>query len=825
MMRILRYLLLLALIYFCENLQAQSCFNVSAGNDTTISCAQVCLDLKARIPDVRTTDDYQVVSIPYTPFPYINPVGGVEFNPVYIDDKWSSVINLPFTFCYYGQNYTRCIVGTNGVLSFDISPAGGFNNFVLPSGVTIPSTVYPPATIMGPFHDIDPENGLQPYDRRMEYIVTGTAPCRKFVLNFYRIPYFGCPTDTFNVSTQQMVLYEGSGIIDIFIQTKPIACGSSTNSGRAILGIQNLSRDKAAWVPGRNNTGWSAQREGWRFVPSGTTSLLNRVELYKNGSLVSTGTTTSLGNGELEALFPNICQPESSMSYVVRAFYKQCDNGVNETEGSDTIVVFKGFAPIVTDVDDVSCYGGTNGKITIISPLASDIEYSIDGINWQASPVFIVPANSYTVQARVIGLPCSGSVNVVVNEPALLTASAAALMASCANNDGSLVITAAGGTTAYAYSIDNGLNYQASNQFLNLAFGNYNNIIVKDANGCIAPATSSVLLNDTMRLELGSDQTICFGSTVTLITQTNPQTNIFKWIPATGLSSDIVKEPVASPADTTRYILNAQWGVCQRQDTVTVNVLHKPVVDAGKDTAVCYKTNAFLNGIATNLSGTVNYSWSPADSLSTPNAASTIARMDTTRQFKLTVTDNYGCNFSVSDSVKVTMMPLLVVFAGNDTNAILGKPHQLLASGGLNYVWSPAAPLNDPFIPNPLAILHKDTYFTVLVTDAIGCTDDDDVFVKAYEGPQYYVPNAFSPNGDGLNDVFRPIPVGIKSTQYFRVFNRWGELMFETKEWLKGWDGNFKGKKATAGTYTWMIRGTDKNGKTVEMQGTVILLQ
>ncbi|HMI79554.1 MAG TPA: gliding motility-associated C-terminal domain-containing protein, partial [Ferruginibacter sp.] len=532
----------------------------------------------------------------------------------------------------------------------------------------------------------------------------------------------------------------------------------------------------------------------------------------------------SIGNGELEASFPNICQTEDSMSYIVRAFYKQCDNPAIETEGSDTIIVYKTLNPLTTTVTNVLCNGG-NGTITINSTTAPNIEYSVDGTNWQTSPVFTVPANNYTVQARVIGSLCGGSTNVVVTQPPILTANSIPLAATCANNDGSLVITTGGGIPAYQYSIDNGLNYQASNQFLNLPPGNYNNIKVKDANGCIASASDIILLNDTMRLQLGPDITICFGSSVTLLPQTNPQTNIFKWTPAAGLNSDIVKNPVASPNDTTRYFLNAKWGVCQREDTVIVNVLHKPVVYAGKDTAVCYKTNAFLTGSASNLSGTVNYSWSPSDSLNTANAANTIARMDTTRQFKLTVTDNYGCNFSVADSVLVTMMPPLVVFAGNDTNAILGRAHQLMATGGTNYVWSPTGPLNNPFIANPLAILYKDTYFTVVVTDAIGCTDDDDVLIKAYEGPNYYVPNAFSPNGDMLNDVFRPIPVGIQSTQYFRVFNRYGEQMFETNEWLKGWDGMHKGKKASAGTYVWMIKGTDKNGKVVEMQGTVILVR
>ena len=101
----------------------------------------------------------------------------------------------------------------------------------------------------------------------------------------------------------------------------------------------------------------------------------------------------------------------------------------------------------------------------------------------------------------------------------------------------------------------------------------------------------------------------------------------------------------------------------------------------------------------------------------------------------------------------------------------------------------------------------------------------DSVFVQVYNGPNYYVPNAFSPNGDGLNDIFRAIPVGIVSTDWFRVFNRFGQLVFETNQWLKGWDGKFKGKTQPVGTYVWVIKGIDKNGKVIEMKGTVTLMK
>jgi gliding motility-associated-like protein len=511
------------------------------------------------------------------------------------------------------------------------------------------------------------------------------------------------------------------------------------------------------------------------------------------------------------------------MSYVIKAFYKKCDNPAVETEGSDTMIVYKTLNPLTPTATSALCNGG-NGSITV-TPFAANLEYSIDGgVTWQNSNVFNRPAGIYTIQARVIGSSCGGSATATITEPAVVTAASNALDATCTGNDGTITVIPAGGTPAYSFSIDNGLTYQSSNTFIT-APGNYNNIKIRDANGCIANSTATVFLNDQMFLTLGNDTAICAGQSVTLAPQTNTETTIFKWTPATGLSSASIKNPVASPADTTHYILNAKWGVCNRTDDIWIKILHKPLALAGKDSSICFKTPAFLNGNAINLSGTVNYAWSPAATVTPFNSQNAIAKPDSTQLYTLTVTDNYGCNFSVTDDIVITMRPPVPAFAGNDTNAIYGIPHQLLGSGGKYYLWSPSTPLNNSFVQKPLATLYTDTYFTLTVTDDIGCVNTDDVLIKVYKGPTYYIPNAFSPNGDGMNDVFRPIPVGIAFTDYFNVYNRLGEMVFQSNQWLKGWDGTYKGKPAETGTYVWLIKGMDKYGKVVEMKGTVILVR
>jgi gliding motility-associated-like protein len=843
--------------------------------------------------------------------PYVPPDQPGVPTPFVQDDIYSNAIPIGFNFPFFGTTYTSLVASTNGYISFDLSLAGAPSHWSAAAG-NLPNGGYDRALIMGPYHDLNPEQGAT-YSPTMTigYSVINNAPYRKWIFSFYKVPLFSINPASCGPlinNTHQIVLYESTGIIEVFVKDKQVCNG--WNNGKGLIGIQDFTRTRGITVPGRGATdppwGSVGMNESWRFVPNSGTSLFKRVELLNlAGTILTTGTTTSAGNNELEASFTNICPATSPATYIVRSVYQKIDDPAVEIFGTDTVTVTRDAnMPVTATAIDPLC-PGSNGTVTITDPVGPVYEYSVDGINWQVSPSFNLPANTYTVRVRIVNTFCGGSAvatltdpprfatngtvqrptcngfsnaqitfspvgpnppfqysanagstyqagniftglaaglytfrikngagctqdtSLLITEPTVITAgSLQTQQASCFNNDGQLTVTATGGTPAYTYSVNGGLAYQSSNVFTGLAVGNYNSILVKDANGCVYPATSAaVTLNDQMFLNAGNDTTICVGSSITLSPQTNIETSIFKWTPATGLSSDIIKNPVATSADTSLYSLTAKWGICQRTDDILVRVLHKPVPFAGKDSSICYKTIALLNGTATNLSGTVNYAWSPATNVNPANAATAVAKPYSTQLYTLTVTDNYGCNFSVSDDILISMRPPVPAFAGNDTNAVYGIPHQLLASGGKYYLWSPSTPLNNPFAQNPLAILYNDTRFSVLVTDDIGCSNTDDVLIRVYKGPTYYVPNAFTPNGDRMNDVFTPIPVGIVLTEYFMVYNRMGEMVYLDNRWLKGWDGNFKGKKAMAGTYVWKIKGVDRDGKIVEMQGTVILIR
>jgi gliding motility-associated-like protein len=483
------------------------------------------------------------------------------------------------------------------------------------------------------------------------------------------------------------------------------------------------------------------------------------------------------------------------------------------------------------------CNGNANGTATF-SAFGGVAPYQFStnaGTSYQTSNTITgLTVGPHTIRIRD-GVGCTKDTVIVLTQPNLLTANATnSNSAGCSNNDGTVTTSANGGTIPYAYSISGpttNTSGASTGIFTGLANGNYT-VTVVDANGCSTTANATVILVDNMFLTLDNEDTICVESSLTFDPQTNPETNLFTWtsldLPASTIANPAVKNATVTPTDTARYALLAQWGTCVRRDTILVNVLAKPIANAGRDTAICDISYAVLTGSASNVSGPVNFAWSPAANIQFPNQAVTRVYPvgnNTTFTYTLTVTDNYGCRFSVTDQVAVRVQPPVPAFAGNDTIAVTNVPHQLFGSGGDDYLWSPAAPLNSPFAQNPLATLQNDTKFILQVTDFAGCIGYDTVFIKVYNGPTYYVPNAFSPNGDGLNDVFRAVPSGIVRTEYFRIFNRYGNLVFDTREYLKGWDGSFLGKKQPLGTYVWMVKGVDRDGKTVEMKGTVMLVQ
>ena len=152
-------------------------------------------------------------------------------------------------------------------------------------------------------------------------------------------------------------------------------------------------------------------------------------------------------------------------------------------------------------------------------------------------------------------------------------------------------------------------------------------------------------------------------------------------------------------------------------------------------------------------------------------------------------------------------------------------PFQLNGTGGISYSWSPSVDLSNPGIQNPIAILFDDRKYTLTVTTAEGCIASDEINITVFKGSTIFTPGGFTPNQDGLNDRIKPYYIGIKKLEYFSIFNRWGELVFTTKDLSAGWNGIFKGSAQPSGTYVWMLKAIDYAGKVYQLKGSTTLIR
>lgn len=338
-------------------------------------------------------------------------------------------------------------------------------------------------------------------------------------------------------------------------------------------------------------------------------------------------------------------------------------------------------------------------------------------------------------------------------------------------------------------------------------------------NGCINTDSVRVRVVDFVTLTAGRDTTICLTDAVTLRPTSNGLRYV--WAPTPTLNNPNIQQPVAIPASTTVYRVTSMIGKCNATDDIMVSTVPYPGSNAGNDTVICYEDTVQLKGSIVGSS----FMWSPANTLINPSSLNPIAFPLRTTPYLLTVRDVLGCPKPGVDTVLVTVRPKILANAGRDTAIVTGQSLQLFASGAQYFEWSPPLGLNKTNIQSPSATLSDNITYYVKVYTEEGCFNYDTLHVKVFKtNPDIFVPNAFTP-GRITNNQFRPVPVGISTLEFFRVYNRWGQLIFSSNDSSRGWDGNFGGKQQDAGTYVWMARGKDFTGRTVFKKGTMVLIR
>ena len=376
------------------------------------------------------------------------------------------------------------------------------------------------------------------------------------------------------------------------------------------------------------------------------------------------------------------------------------------------------------------------------------------------------------------------------------------------------------GTGKYSWTPNYMINdRQSSNPLVSPDVPTKYYVTLTQAPGCINNDSVFVDVKSFVSLKAGTDTTICLGDSIYLDPITDGQT--FLWSPSGTINDNTKRNSWAKPTENTRYSLFSTIGKCQATDGFVINVAAYPDASVSIDTSICFGEEAQLDAF-----GGVKYFWYPGNTLDDQTRKNPIAKPYQTTSYRVAVYGDGACPKPAYDTVVVRVIPPVSAFAGNDTVAVIGQPLQLFATGGYQYSWEPSVFLDNSSIQDPVAKLNDDITYRVKVSTIEGCFAYDEVKVRIYKTPpEIFVPTAFTPNGDGLNDQLKPIPVGISSLVYFKVYNRYGELVFNTTEIGKGWNGVYKGRDQGNESFVWQAQGIDYLGNAVLRKGQATLIR
>ncbi len=360
-----------------------------------------------------------------------------------------------------------------------------------------------------------------------------------------------------------------------------------------------------------------------------------------------------------------------------------------------------------------------------------------------------------------------------------------------------------------------------------ISAGNYNvSLTITGADGCTEVSTKAIRIGSKPVANFNANNS-CEGSSVSLLDSSYVSVgtiNNWYWNLANG-STSTQENPsltyTSAGSKTISLAVRSLEGCASDTAYKSIYINSKPVV-------IMSFSNACKNSVVnfTGIDNGVNiaqWKWDFGDG--------TTGSGNNTQHIYLKTGNYLVTLFAIAQSgcISDTIKNIINIYgsnasAGNDTIAAPLQPIQLHAVGGLSYQWIPSTGLSNPNIADPVAVLTKDQTYILKAFTPEGCETFDTLTIKIYKGPDIYVPTAFSPNNDGINDILKAIPIGITQFNFFKIYNRWGQEVFNTNDYKKGWDGRYKGLQLT-GVYVWVTSGIDFNGNLIIRKGTVMLVK
>jgi gliding motility-associated-like protein len=532
--------------------------------------------------------------------------------------------------------------------------------------------------------------------------------------------------------------------------------------------------------------------------------------ITKNNPVCNAGTDGSISISMLGGLPPysyswntTPAQTTASATALKAGNYTVTVKDANGCQYQKTTTLTEPTAVVVTTSQkNVVVNGGSNGSaFATASGGTPGYSYS-----WSTQPVQTTArasnlnAGSYTITVTD-NIGCTGTKTITITEPAVLSDSIQKTDVSCAGlNDGKATATAYGGIPPYRY-FWNTNPAKTSASINGLIAGTYTVTILDSAATSI---TTDVVIKNPAPATITGKTAVCLGDSVVLTA--SPGT-AYLW--STGAVTPSIK---VSPIKVTQYVVKVNNGTCADSAFIQVIIDRIPVIFIVGKTSICQGQSTTLTA-----SGGSSYLWNTKDTTATINVTPS-----NTKYYSVKVSNS--CSFK-KDSSQVIVNPKPVVNLGKDTLIYQGQTIQLITKGGEGvYQWTPATDLSCTDCNAPLANPSENTAYALTVTSAKGCVTTAGIKVNIDKSNVVYVPNIFSPNGDGENDQLFVRGKGIRSIQLF-VYDRWGVKVFETSDQNKGWDGTMNGALLNTAVYVYYLDVVFYNNVKITQKGDVTLLR
>jgi gliding motility-associated-like protein len=557
---------------------------------------------------------------------------------------------------------------------------------------------------------------------------------------------------------------------------------------------------------------------------------------FQNYQWYDSSFSNVVGTGEVVSLIPN--PAIGSKFWVIATPYSNTGCPVCDCRDTVAVEVSANYPLADAGPSKIMCAGET---VQIGMPAVSGFSYqwfpatNLSDAN-AASPVSDVNASTqYILKVTNIITGCSSNdtMNIVLRPKPVPQFNVNSTEQCLQGNNFSF--SNASSISAGTYSIlwnfgDGGSSSAGTPTHVYAQAGNYHiKLLVTSDQGCRDSLPRDVLVNPDPALVFGSgkDVTVCKGNTVQLSVSGAQN---YTWDPVQYLSCSNCPNPVASPVSgTITYTVTGVTAIgCASKDSVRIRVIPPINIHAG-NAEICETKS--VNLLAT---GGVTYVWTPATGLNKSDVPNPVATPSATITYRVVGFDAYNC-FTDTAFATVSVHPNPVINLGPDLNLSTGSQQQLaytLQNGPVtSWLWTPSTLLSCTACPSPIANIKNDVAYTVYVTNVYGCKGEDNIIIKAFcANTQLYIPNAFTPDGDGINDILTIQGTGIAKIKSFRIFNRWGELLFEKLNFnpndpAYSWDGKIRGQVGPPDVFVYIAEVICENGTSYMYKGNVSVLK